>query len=189
MSVRQMSLFFALLTVVANVTVVGTAALALAGRSSPSAARALERIRSVLGEPALWLAGLVALVATLGSLYYSEVAHFTPCVLCWYQRIAMYPLAVILPIAAFRGDRQVVRYAVPLAAIGAAISIYHYQLQRFPDQASLSCSVEAPCTVTWVWQLGYISIPFMALSAFALIVTLLIVGRTGAEPGTQEVPR
>jgi len=173
-----MSLFFALLTVTTNVVVVTIVVLAIAGRWSPTAARHLGRIEAVLGEPAIFLAGLVALVATLGSLYYSEVAHFTPCLLCWYQRIAMYPLAVILPIAAFRRDRGIWRYVVPVAAIGAAISIYHYQLQRFPDQASVSCSVEAPCALTWVWQLGYISIPFMALSAFALIVTLLLVGRT-----------
>ena len=70
-----------------------------------------------------------------GSLYFSEVAHFVPCRLCWYQRIAMYPLVLLLGIATLRRDVGIRLYAIPLAAIGAAVSIYHVQLERFPDQA------------------------------------------------------
>ena len=81
-----------------------------------------------------------------GSLYFSEVAHFVPCRLCWYQRIAMYPLVLLLGIATLRRDRGIRLYAIPLAAIGAAVSIYHVQLERFPDQASF-CSLEAPCNL------------------------------------------
>ena len=90
---------------------------------------------------ALTLAAGVAVVATLGSLYYSEVADFPPCRLCWFQRIGMYPLAVILPVAAWRRDRQVRWYALPLAVGGGAVSIYHVLVERFP---SLESRVTSP---------------------------------------------
>jgi disulfide bond formation protein DsbB len=190
MSVHTMSLFFALLTVGANAFVLVAAGLAVAARSSERAAARLERFRSAIGDSTLVLACVVAVVATLGSLYLSEIAHFVPCPLCWYQRIAMYPLAVLLAIAAFRSDFGIRRYVVPLAAIGSVLSIYHYQLERFPSQASVACSAEVPCTVVWIWRFHYISIPFMALSAFALIVTLLLLGpserEAGEDPDTTE---
>ena len=176
-----MSLFFALLTVGANAFVVLAVGLALGARYSRGADRALGRFRGAVDGSSLVLAWVVALVATLGSLYYSEVAHLPPCTLCWYQRIAMYPLAIVLAIAAVRSDFGVRRYVLPVVAIGAAISAYHYQLERFPSQATLACSVEVPCTTVWVWQLHYISIPFMAFSAFALIATLLLMGPAGDE--------
>jgi disulfide bond formation protein DsbB len=178
MDVQTMSTLFALLTIVADVAVVTIVVLALGSHMSPGLARARDAVWETVGPSALWLAFLVALTATLGSLYLSEVAHFIPCTLCWYQRIAMYPLVPILGIAAWAGDRRVRRYAVPLAAIGAAIAIYHYQLERFPTQASVSCSVEAPCTVVWIWRFHFISIPFMALSGFAAIAALLWIARS-----------
>lgn len=133
--------------------------------------------RSPLGRSAaegrLWLAWVVATVATLGSLYYSEVAGFPPCDLCWYQRIAMYPMAVILPLGARRGDLGVRRYALPLAVTGGALSVYHYLLQHFPGLEAGACRPDNPCTLRWVWELGFVSIPFMALAAFTLITVLL----------------
>ena len=176
-----MSLFFALLTVGANAFVVLAVGLTLGARYSRGTDRALGRFRGAVDGSSLVLAWVVALVATLGSLYYSEVAHLPPCTLCWYQRIAMYPLAIVLAIAAVRSDFGVRRYVLPVVAIGAAISAYHYQLERFPSQTTLACSVEVPCTTVWVWQLHYISIPFMAFSAFALIATLLLMGPAGDE--------
>lgn len=192
MSVRAFSLFFALLTVGADVFVLVALVLAATSRFSEGSASALRWIRDVVGGSSLVLAWIVAAVATLGSLYYSEVAHFLPCKLCWYQRIAMYPLAVVLGIAALRSDHGIRRYVLPVVTIGATISIYHYQLERFPAQASLACSVDVPCTTVWVWEFHYISIPFMALSAFALIATLLLLGPSPAEAlsaeGLEEVP-
>lgn len=187
MSVRAFSLFFALLTVGADAFVLLVLVLAVASRFSERSASALQWIRDMVGGSSLVLAWIVALVATLGSLYYSEVAHFTPCKLCWYQRIAMYPLVLILGIAALRWDFGVRRYVLPVVAVGAAISVYHYQLERFPAQTSLACSVDAPCTTVWVWEFHYISIPFMALSAFALIATLLLLGPSRQEelPGEE----
>lgn len=173
MDVRTMSTFFALLTVIADVSVLAIAVIGMGARWPGSLRRARDGMCDLLSETGLWLAWLVALTATLGSLYYSEVAHFLPCKLCWFQRIGIYPLAVVLLIAALRRDRAIRFYAIPVAAISAAISTYHYQLERFPTQASPSCSVEAPCTVVWVWRFHYISIPMMALSAALLVIVLL----------------
>jgi disulfide bond formation protein DsbB len=184
MNVDTMATLFALLTVIAVAAVIAIALLALAGRDGFSSTK--DVVWETLGPSALWLAFLVALTATLGSLYLSEVAHFVPCKLCWYQRIAMYPLVPILGIAAWKRDTGVARYAIPLALIGAAISIYHYQLERFPNQASVSCSAEAPCTVVWIWKFHFVSIPFMALSAFALIVALVLVARSFARLDTDD---
>ena len=186
MSVNTMSLFFALLTVVADVFVLVAVVLAVSARFSERAAAGLRWLRDMIDGASLALAAVVALVATLGSLYLSEVADFPPCQLCWYQRIAMYPLPVILGIAAWRRDFGIRPYAMALAAIGGAISIYHYQLERFPDQGSLSCSVDVPCTTVWIWRFHYISIPFMALSGFALIVTLLLLGPSTREADQEE---
>ncbi len=116
-----------------------------------------------------------------GSLYYSEVAHFVPCKLCWYQRIAAYPLGVLLPVAAIRRDRDVWFYVVPLATVGAGFAIYHAQLQAFPAQGSSFCTVTEPCTTRYVWEWGFMSLPLMALSAFVVIITLVLIARSRAE--------
>ncbi len=157
--------FFAILALTANL---GVAALAV-GRLRGGTGWADVR------SNALWLAWLVAVTATLGSLYYSEVAGFEPCRLCWYQRIAMYPLAVILGIAAWRHDGAVRRYALPLAVVGGAIAGYHYALQRFPDLDAGACTVGIPCSAIWVERFGFVTIPYMALSGFALVAALLLV--------------
>lgn len=174
MTIDQMSTFFALLTVVANIAVLGGLFIYLGSPYNAGADRLRVKITSSLGEGALTLAWLVALVATLGSLYFSEVANYTPCKLCWYQRIAMYPMALILGIAALNRDLNVRRYVIPMLAVGSAISIYHYVLQRWPNLETASCDPTAPCTATYVWKFHYISIPFMALSGFALIAVLLL---------------
>jgi len=124
---------------------------------------------------ALPLAAIVAVGAMVGSLYFSEVRGFVPCELCWFQRIAMYPLAFVLPVAAWRHDRAVLPYVIGATVIGAAISIYHYQLQLFPDQGS-ACSAEAPCSARWVEVAGFVSIPLLALGSFVLIAVLSIIG-------------
>lgn len=169
-----MNIFFALLTLVAlAIAFFGLAAPAWA-RWGPGGHELSGRLRDAVEDNGLWLAWAIAAVATAGSLYYSEIAGFTPCKLCWYQRIAMYPLSVILGIAAFRHDHLVRRYVIPIVSIGAAISIYHYLIERFPSWAGDgSCDPTAPCTTVWVWQFHFISIPFMALSGFAAIAALL----------------
>jgi disulfide bond formation protein DsbB len=129
---------------------------------------------NLLGMNAIWLAWLVALVATVGSLIYSEVVHFTPCRLCWFQRIAMYPMAIVLLVGAIRREFQAKFYALPLALIGLGISIYHYLLQRFPNlEATSACDPNNPCSAKLVDIFGFISIPFMAGAGFIVIAVLL----------------
>jgi disulfide bond formation protein DsbB len=171
--VSTVSLFYALLAVIATAVVIGLLGLAVAARRSPTADRWLDGLRSSLGASALLAAFVVATLATIGSLYFSEVAHFEPCRLCWYQRIAMYPLVIILGIAAWRRDIGVRRYVVPVAVIGALIATYHYALEWLPWLDSGVCSATTPCTIVWFRQLGFVSLPYLALSAFLLIVALL----------------
>jgi disulfide bond formation protein DsbB len=155
----------------------GLAALAVVRWASPRSSEA-ARLLADLRQWALPLATVVALTATLGSLYYSEVAGFVPCQLCWYQRIAMYPLPVILGIATWWRDAAVRRYALPLVGVGAAISAYHSWLQAFPPESGSSfCTADAPCTARHVWDFGFVSIPFMALTAFLTVGALLWLAR------------
>ena len=139
------------------------------------AGRATGRPRWVPdAERALTFAFGIAAVATGGSLIFSEAYHYTPCELCWYQRIAMYPLAVLLGIAAVRRDLDVRRYALPLAGVGAAVSTWHVLVQRVPALAgTTSCEATAPCTGIWVEALGVLTIPTMAGMGFLAIVALL----------------
>jgi len=128
---------------------------------------------ALLGDKAIWLAWIVALVATVGSLIYSEIAHFEPCRLCWFQRIAMYPMALVLLVGAIRREFQVKFYALPLALIGLGISIYHYIVQRFPNLEGGACDPDNPCSAILVDIFGFISIPFMAGAGFIVIAVLL----------------
>ncbi|HEY4584172.1 MAG TPA: disulfide oxidoreductase [Acidimicrobiia bacterium] len=127
----------------------------------------------LLGDKAIWLAWVVALVATVGSLIYSEVIHFVPCRLCWFQRIAMYPLAIILLVGAIRREAVVKYYALPLALIGLAISIYHNVIQFYPSLEGGSCDPLNPCSARNVEVFGFLDIPFMAGAGFILISVLL----------------
>lgn len=121
----------------------------------------------------LYLAWLVAIVATLGSLYFSEIRHFVPCVLCWYQRILMYPLVVLLGIATFRKDGGVVKYALPLSVLGVIVASYHVLIEQFPSLGSSVCSSGVPCSLKYIDWLGFITIPTLSLTAFVIISALL----------------
>ena len=169
MTVETVSLFYALLALAANAFVLVVVGLAVSGR--------LHLTRSAVAPIALPAAFTVAVLATAGSLYFSEVAHFEPCRLCWYQRIAMYPLVVILAVAGWRRDAGIWRYVLAIAGIGILISGYHYALEWLPWLDSGACSADVPCTLVWFRQLGFISLPYLALSAFALIISLVWLGR------------
>lgn len=125
-----------------------------------------------------WLnaAWLVAIIATLGSLSFSEILGYTPCELCWYQRILMYPLAVILGIAVFRGERQVIWYALPLAVPGMLLAGYHYLYQKLPVlQHATECTGTVSCSDQSAQWLGFITIPFLSFTAFLIISIALLV--------------
>ena len=128
-----------------------------------------NRLLPVFG---LWL---ISLVATLGSLFFSEVMRLPPCVLCWYQRIAMYPLVVLTTVGLVRRDAAVGAYAWPLVAIGLAISIYHNLLYYHLIPESITpCAEGVSCTERQVEWLGFITIPLLALMSFALAAGCLM---------------
>ena len=168
--------FFTILTLLANAAVIVAVILALGALVSTRMRELGIAVLSAVGPSARLLAWIVATVTTLGSLYYSEIANFVPCRLCWYQRICMYPLAVILLVGLLLRDRRVRWYAAPFVIVGAPLSLYHWLVERVDFFAkSSSCSAEAPCTVPWFQELGYVTLAFMAMSAFLLIGTLLLV--------------
>jgi disulfide bond formation protein DsbB len=177
MSVDTASLFFALLALACVLAVVVVIVLFVVWLATGRPGALLEA-RHELGRAAVPLAWLVATVATLGSLYYSEIADFVPCKLCWYQRICMYPLVLVLGVAAWRRDRGVRFYAAPLAAVGAIIATYHSWIQAYPPEGGSSfCTLDAPCTERYVWEFGFVSLPFMALSAFTFVITMMVLAR------------
>ena len=118
---------------------------------------------------------IVSAVATIGSLSLSEVLGFNPCKLCWYQRIFMYPISIISFIGLIKNDNEIKKYILPLSIVGFAIAGYHILVQLFPK--ILECSDEvARCSAVEFAQYGYITIPVMSLTAFALIIALSIFG-------------
>lgn len=124
----------------------------------------------------LYGAWLVSVVATLGSLYFSEIRGFIPCELCWYQRILMYPLALILGIGTFQNDQSVKKFVLPMATIGWCISLFHYLEQKVPGFAAIKpCTNGVPCSAEYINWLGFITIPFLALTAFSLIIVLMLL--------------
>jgi disulfide bond formation protein DsbB len=180
---QAVAFFYSLLALVAGPFALVVGALAVASGPSPAARRWLSALREAVGPDAVSAAFVVALLATLGSLYFSEVAHFTPCTLCWYQRIAMYPLVVILGIAAWRRDATVSRYVIPVATIGALIAGYHYALEWLPWLDTGTCSASVPCTAVWFRELGFVTLPYLSLSAFLLIIALVWLARTAWTAG------
>jgi disulfide bond formation protein DsbB len=127
------------------------------------------------------LAWIVSLAAVGGSLYFSEIAGYVPCKLCWLQRIFMYPLVIILGMACYGNDRRQIGYVLPLSMIGGAISLYHYMEQKIPGMADLMpCTSGVPCNTDYINWLGFITIPFLALIAFSLITIVLWIGKERA---------
>lgn len=127
----------------------------------------------------LLLAWLIALFSTLAALFIGEVMGQTPCVLCWFQRAFMFPLAVILAVACYRSDFDVWRYALPLAGIGTLLALWHSLLYAgLIPQPIQPCSATGPsCSDANMTILGGIPLPLLALAAFASIATLLLVIR------------
>jgi disulfide bond formation protein DsbB len=156
--------FFAILTLVALVGAVGLLVFRVV--RGPEAA-------TLLGNNAVWLAWVVALVATVGSLMYSELFHYVPCRLCWFQRIAMYPLAIVLLVGAVRREVAVKYYAIPIALIGLVISVYHNVLQFYPSLEGTSCDPLVPCSARSIEMFGFMDLPFMAGAGFIVIAVLL----------------
>jgi disulfide bond formation protein DsbB len=130
-----------------------------------------------LGASSRHLALVAAWIATCGSLFFSEVLGWRPCVLCWYQRILMYPLAILLAIGIIRRDRGLHIYVLPFSIAGIGVSLYHYLLIKTDWLPPPACAVGIPCTVDYLNWFGFINIPFLALAAFLIITAMMLTFR------------
>lgn len=136
----------------------------------------MQKNKGSTQENLIFFAWTVSVIATLGSLYFSEILKFEPCELCWYQRILMYPLTILLGIALAKKDVKVASYAIALSGIGVCVSLYHYLIQKvsFFTNHAPACG-QIPCTGQYINWLGFITIPFLALTAFIFILITNIV--------------
>lgn len=117
-----------------------------------------------------------SLIATMGSLFFSEVVGLTPCAYCWYQRILMYPIVLLSAVGVFSKDKSAFKYILPLSIPGMLIAGYHYLLQKTGIAASLpSCSTATPCSNIEIQYLGFITIPLMSFTAFLIINLVILV--------------
>ena len=120
----------------------------------------------------LWIICMITTGAMVGSLYFSEKVGFAPCKLCWYQRIAMFSIAIISFVAALRNDKNIARYTIVLAPLGLIVSTYHYLLEWFPTLETNVCSLDVPCTAVWFRELGFVTLCFMAGCAFITVIAV-----------------
>lgn len=130
----------------------------------------------LIKQNSLYFAWAVAVLATLGSLYFSEIAGFVPCVLCWYQRLFMFPLAITLTVGILRADPKVHLYVLPLALAGTAIGFYQTLLQYGVIAENLApCVAGISCTTRYINWFGFVTIPLLSLFSFLTIVTLMFL--------------
>lgn len=161
---------FSILTLFGNILFVVLVVLFVALKIMPKN-KTVKKYARIVSENSITGIFIVSAFATAGSLSFSEIAAFVPCKLCWFQRIFMYPIALISFIALIKNDNGVKKYVLPLSLIGAVIAIYHILVQMFPQ--ALECSDEvAKCSAVEFATFGYITIPVMSLSAFLLIIIL-----------------
>jgi disulfide bond formation protein DsbB len=158
-------------------------ALALVGVGGP-----LRLLRRVLWGYELWSAFLVTAIATGGSLFYSQIAGFIPCELCWFQRICMYPLSILTLLMAIAGDHRAARYLLPLPVVGAGVSVYHLLVENGVVPQTQACFASAPggCATKWTNEFGYMTIPTLALTGFLLALAFLLLAAT--EPAPFDAP-
>jgi disulfide bond formation protein DsbB len=151
---------------------------AVAGMHAP-----LRALRAALWGYELWAAFAVSAIATGGSLFFSEIANFVPCELCWFERICLFPLSVVTLLAALASDFRVARYLLPLPLAGVGVSVYHLLVERGVVGQSTACLVSAPggCATKWIDEFGYITIPTLALTGFLLLLGLLGLAAFGGD--------
>jgi disulfide bond formation protein DsbB len=169
--------------VVAIMVLVGL--LALFGVRGP-----LNGLRRLMWGWELWAAFVVAAIATGGSLFFSLIANFFPCELCWYQRICMYPLSILTLLMAWRGDNRAARYLLPLPIVGAGVSIYHILIENHVIKEPTQCLASAPggCATKWINEFGYMTIPTLALTGFLLLIGFLVLATLGDAEDAATLP-
>jgi disulfide bond formation protein DsbB len=157
--------------------ILALAVLGVAGQALVLAILCVPALRRVFWGYELWAAFLVAAIATGGSLFFSEVAHFVPCELCWFQRVCMYPLSAAMLLAALWNDHRAPRYLLPLPIVGAGVAVYHMLIERGVVHQAQECLISAPggCATRWIDKFGYETIPTLALTGFALVTAFLVL--------------
>jgi len=158
------------------------ALLVAAGLATVGVGKPLGLARFAVWGYELWLAFLVTALATGGSLFFSEIAHFLPCELCWFERICMYPLAAVTLLAALANDHRAARYLLPLPVVGAGLAIYHVLIENGGIAQTKACLVSAPggCATKWIEEFGWVTIPNLTLTAFVLALALLLFASVDA---------
>jgi disulfide bond formation protein DsbB len=121
---------------------------------------------------------MVASVSTLGSLFFSEIMELPPCALCWYQRVFMFPLVIILLVGLFPFDKSIIKFALPLAIAGWGFAFYHYLVYSgFIPESIQPCSQGVSCSETYLDLFGFLTIPMLSLISFSIIIGLLLILR------------
>ena len=170
--IATVNMLAGVLTVAAQVAVLFLAlALVLERRGG------LRSFVSLVERRVLQLSFAASLAAVLGSLYYSEIVGYEPCILCWWQRVFMYPQVLIAGIALWKNDRHALRYLMALSAVGATIAGYHYLLEWGLIPSGFCPATGPNCAQRFVYEFGYITIPLMSLTAFAMSFLIAFAGR------------
>src|SRR5210317_785936 len=126
----------------------------------------------------IFICWIIASVSTLGSLFFSEIMEFPPCALCWYQRIFMFPLVIILLVGLFPFDKNIIKYALPVALAGWGFAFYHHLLYSgFIPESVQPCSQGVSCSETYLDLFGFLTIPMLSLVSFSTIIVLLFILR------------
>ncbi len=134
--------------------------------------------KKIMNTTTVFFSFLIASIATLGSLFFSEIMEFVPCSMCWYQRIFMYPLVLIFLINLLYPDDKLFKYSMPLVVVGYFFAIYHNLLMwKLIPESAVPCKQGISCSTEYFEYLGFINIPFLSLTAYTLILILLIFGQ------------
>ncbi|MBI2105451.1 disulfide bond formation protein B [Candidatus Woesearchaeota archaeon] len=164
-----------ILTLISNIAITLIVLLLIYNRTTNNPNNlAFKKISGLFKKNYLLFGLVVSMIATLGSLFYSEILKYPPCVLCWWQRIFMYPQFLIFGFALLKKDKKIFNYSILLSFVGAGIALYHYLIQIGALRAS-SCDVvgySSSCAEKFFLSYGYITIPMMALTAFILLIFL-----------------
>jgi len=167
-----------ILTLIGTIEIVVLAILALSFKfRSLRKVAIVKNLVSFVSKYALLYSFIVALVATTGSLFFSDIAGFAPCILCWYQRILMYPNVLLLGIALRKKSTEIIDYVLSLTGLGAVLGFYHYS-QQFSHNPLLPCSTvgySVSCAEKFFTHFGYITIPLMSSTAFSMIFLMLLI--------------
>ena len=126
----------------------------------------------------IFICWIVASVSTLASLFFSEIMELAPCALCWYQRVFMFPLVIVLLVGLFPFDKSIIKYALPLAIAGWGFAFYHYLLYSgFIPESIQPCSQGVSCSETYLDLFGFLTIPMLSLISFSILIGLLLTLR------------